>query len=98
MQAVEALRAGARHRARDLRHAEQQEANQRQALAGAMEALSPRERCMFEARILSEPAVKLEDLARRYGVSRERVRQIENGALEKVRASACARLASKPAR
>src|SRR6476620_6488737 len=57
-------------------YAEQQEAKQRrQALAGALEVLSPRERCIFEARFLSEPSVRLEDLAKRYGVSRERVRQ-----------------------
>src|SRR6478752_7272268 len=72
-------------------YAEQQEAKQRrQALAGALEVLNPRERCIFEARFLSEPSVRLEDLAKRYGVSRERVRQIENRAFEKVRAAACA--------
>jgi len=58
--------------------AEQQEAKQwRQALARALEVLSPRERSIFEARYLSEPSVRLEDLATRYRVSRERARQIE---------------------
>jgi RNA polymerase sigma-32 factor len=79
-------------------YAEQEEANQRrQALAGAMEVLNPRERSILEARFLSEPTVRLEDLATRYGISRERVRQIENRALEKVRAAACARVTNKAA-
>jgi len=72
-------------------YAEQEEAKQRrQALAGALEVLNPRERSIFEARFLSEPSIRLEDLATRYGVSRERVRQIENRAFEKVRAAVCA--------
>src|SRR4029077_10747736 len=60
-------------------YAEQEEANQRRrALADALEVLNPRELSIFEARYLSEPSVRLEDLAARFGVSRERVRQIEN--------------------
>ena len=79
-------------------YAEQLEAKQRrQALAGALEVLNPRERCIFESRFLSERSVRLEDLARRYGVSRERVRQIENRAFEKVRAAACARVMNRAA-
>jgi len=75
----------------DAVYAEQQEAKlRRQALAGALEVLSPRERSIFEARYLSEPSVRLEDLATQYRVSRERVRQIENRAFEKVRAAVCA--------
>src|ERR1700710_653529 len=69
-------------------YADQEEAKQRRrALAGALEVLSTRERCIFEARFLSEPAVRLEELAKRYGISRERVRQIEIRAFEKVRAA-----------
>jgi RNA polymerase sigma-32 factor len=72
-------------------YADQEEAKQRRrALAGALEVLSTRERCIFEARFLSEPAVRLEELATRYGISRERVRQIEIRAFEKVRAAVCA--------
>ena len=79
-------------------YAEQEEAKQRrQALAGALEVLNPRERSIFEARFLSEPSIRLEDLATRYGVSRERVRQIENRAFEKVRAAVCACLGNKAA-
>jgi RNA polymerase sigma-32 factor len=77
--------------------AERQEAGQRrQALAGALEVLNPRERYIFEARLLSEPSVRLEDLALKYGVSRERVRQIEIRAYEKVRAAASARVSKRP--
>jgi RNA polymerase sigma-32 factor len=72
-------------------YADQEEAKQRRrALAGALEVLNTRERCIFEARFLSEPAVRLEELATRYGISRERVRQIEIRAFEKVRAAVCA--------
>ncbi len=72
-------------------YAEQEEAKQRRrALAGALKVLNTRERCIFEARLLSEPAVRLEELATRYGISRERVRQIEIRAFEKVRAAVCA--------
>jgi RNA polymerase sigma-32 factor len=79
-------------------YAGEEEARQRrQALAGALEGLSARERDIFEARFLSEPSVRLEDLATRYGVSRERVRQIEVRAFEKIRAAVCARLANKAA-
>jgi RNA polymerase sigma-32 factor len=79
-------------------YAGEEEARQRrQALAGAMEILTARERDIFEARFLSEPSVRLEDLATRYGVSRERVRQIEVRAFEKIRAAVCARLANKAA-
>ncbi|MGY2901333.1 RNA polymerase sigma factor RpoH [Bradyrhizobium sp. URHC0002] len=72
-------------------YADQEEAKQRRrALASALEVLNPRERCIFGARFLSEPAVRLEELATRYGISRERVRQIEIRAFEKVRAAVCA--------
>jgi RNA polymerase sigma-32 factor len=79
--------------------AEREEARQRhQALAGALEVLNPRERHIFEARVLSEPSVRLEDLASKYGVSRERVRQIEIRAYEKVRAAASAYVSKRLAR
>jgi RNA polymerase sigma-32 factor len=79
--------------------AEQEEAKQRrQALTGALEVLNPRERYIFEARFLSEPSLRLEDLATRYGVSRERVRQIEMRAFEKVRAAVSSCVAGRLAR
>jgi RNA polymerase sigma-32 factor len=46
--------------------------------------LNPRERRIFEARRLAEEPMTLEDLAAEFGVSRERVRQIEWRAFEKV--------------
>jgi RNA polymerase sigma-32 factor len=72
-------------------YADQEEVKQRrQALTDALQVLNTRERGIFEARFLSEPAVRLEELATRYGISRERVRQIEIRAFEKVRAAVCA--------
>jgi RNA polymerase sigma-32 factor len=81
----------------DVYAGEEEARPRRQALAGAMEDLTARERDIFEARFLSEPSVRLEDIATRYGVSRERVRQIEVRAFEKIRAAVCARLANKAA-
>jgi RNA polymerase sigma-32 factor len=75
-------------------YAEQQQANlRRAALAAALDVLNPRERAILEARWLSEDPAKLEQLAARYGVSRERIRQIELRAFEKVRASVTASMA-----
>ncbi|OYZ99448.1 MAG: RNA polymerase factor sigma-32, partial [Rhizobiales bacterium 17-65-6] len=52
--------------------------------AGALTVLNERERRIFEARRLAEDPVTLEELAAEFGVSRERVRQIEVRAFEKV--------------
>jgi RNA polymerase sigma-32 factor len=49
--------------------------------------LNDRERRIFEARRLAEDPMTLEDLAAEFGVSRERVRQIEVRAFEKVQAA-----------
>jgi RNA polymerase sigma-32 factor len=59
--------------------------NRRQALGEALSALTERERRILEARRLAENPITLEDLADQFGVSRERVRQIEARAFEKVR-------------
>ncbi|TYC52065.1 RNA polymerase sigma factor RpoH [Rhodobacterales bacterium] len=56
----------------------------RQLLSDAMDVLNDRERRIFEARRLSEDPMTLEDLSGEFGVSRERVRQIEVRAFEKV--------------
>ncbi|GAA0776585.1 RNA polymerase sigma factor RpoH [Roseibium denhamense] len=56
----------------------------RKLLSDAMEVLNDRERRIFEARRLSEDPMTLEDLSGEFGVSRERVRQIEVRAFEKV--------------
>jgi RNA polymerase sigma-32 factor len=58
--------------------------NRRKMLAGAMSVLNDRERRIFEARRLSEDPLTLEDLSSEFDISRERVRQIEVRAFEKV--------------
>ena len=54
------------------------------ALRAALSVLNPRERRIFEARRLAEEPITLEELSTEFGVSRERVRQIEVRAFEKV--------------
>ena len=56
----------------------------RSYLAHALATLSERERRIFEARRLAEEPVTLEDLSTEFNVSRERIRQIEVRAFEKV--------------
>ncbi|QRM56572.1 RNA polymerase sigma factor RpoH [Sinorhizobium sp. BG8] len=56
----------------------------RSMLARAMGVLNERERRIFEARRLSEDPVTLEELSSEFDISRERVRQIEVRAFEKV--------------
>ncbi|HEV3448640.1 MAG TPA: sigma-70 family RNA polymerase sigma factor, partial [Gemmataceae bacterium] len=58
--------------------------NRRQVLGEALSALNMRERRILEARRLAEKSTALEKLAEEFGVSRERVRQIEVRAFEKV--------------
>jgi len=58
--------------------------NRRTMLAGAMSNLNDRERRIFEARRLSDDPITLEELSGEFGISRERVRQIEVRAFEKV--------------
>jgi RNA polymerase sigma-32 factor len=57
----------------------------RRALRAAIQTLGPRERHIFTARQLTDTPPTLETLAAEYGVSRERVRQIEQRAFEKIR-------------
>jgi len=66
--------------------------NRRKALSSALEVLNDRERRIFEARRLADEPVTLEDLAAEFGVSRERVRQIEVRAFDKVQRTVKARL------
>jgi len=67
------------------RFAENEELDQRRAyLSKAMASLNDRERRIFEARRLAEDPATLEDLSAEFGVSRERIRQIEVRAFEKV--------------
>jgi RNA polymerase sigma-32 factor len=62
--------------------------HRREALVRAIGVLNGRERHIFEARHLIDQPRTLEDLAIQFNVSRERVRQIETRAFEKVQAAA----------
>jgi RNA polymerase sigma-32 factor len=53
-------------------------------LSEAMKTLNPRERHILEERRLKDEPATLEDLSQKYGISRERVRQIEVRAFEKL--------------
>ena len=62
--------------------------HQHNALIAAIDVLDDRERRIFEARHLVDEPLTLEDLAAKFNVSRERIRQIEARAFEKVRKAA----------
>jgi RNA polymerase sigma-32 factor len=62
--------------------------HQHNALIAAIDVLDDRERRIFEARHLVEEPLTLEDLAAKFNVSRERIRQIEARAFDKVRKAA----------
>ncbi len=69
----------------ETRLAEREELGDRHALlTNAMDTLTDRERDIIQARRLQEDPATLEELSQRYGVSRERVRQIEVRAFEKL--------------
>lgn len=65
------------------------EKESRQQLAAstrkALAELKPRERRIIERRILSEETCTLQELADEFGISRERVRQVEQNALRKLK-------------
>ncbi|HEY1360932.1 MAG TPA: RNA polymerase sigma factor RpoH [Xanthobacteraceae bacterium] len=80
------------------RLAESEESNnRRKALGDALGVLNDRERRIFEARRLADEPITLEDLAAEFGVSRERVRQIEVRAFEKVQRAVKSRVAAMEA-
>ena len=65
--------------------AESEEAERRRGMLNhALQGLNERERRVFEARRLAEDPLTLEELSAEFGVSRERIRQIEVRAFEKV--------------
>jgi len=68
--------------------------NRRKALAAALIVLNDRERRIFEARRLAEDPITLTELAEEFGVSRERVRQIERSAFEKAQRAVKNRVAA----
>jgi RNA polymerase sigma-32 factor len=72
--------------------------NRRKALREALTVLNARERRIFEARRLADEPITLDELSDEFGVSRERVRQIEVHALEKVQTAVKTRVASNEIR
>jgi RNA polymerase sigma-32 factor len=71
----------------DVTYSNTEEADLRGArLRSAMRTLKDREQAIFSARYLQEPPQTLEVLSQTYGISRERVRQIEKQAFDKVKA------------
>jgi RNA polymerase sigma-32 factor len=62
----------------------QEKSIQLKLLNAAMQKLNEREQEIIKARRLKEPADTLEDLSQKFKISRERVRQIENKAFEKL--------------
>jgi RNA polymerase sigma-32 factor len=68
--------------------------NRHGALNAALTVLNPRERRIFEARRLADDPITLEELSDEFNISRERVRQIEVRAFEKVQAAVKSGMAS----
>jgi len=62
-------------------------ATRSQWLGEALGELSPRERTIIEERRMNEDVVTLEDLGKQLGISKERVRQLEQRAMDKLKAS-----------
>lgn len=56
----------------------------KQILFKAMEQLNEREKSIIIARRLQDKSATLDDLSKEYGISRERIRQIEAKAMEKI--------------
>ena len=69
----------------DLKFAHKEEMGQRQSLLkDSIKILNDREREILNSRRLTDNPITLEDLSKKYQISRERVRQIENKAFEKL--------------
>src|SRR4030081_2463762 len=83
----------------ETRLAESEESeNRRKELGDELSVLNNRERRIFEARRLADDPITLEDLAAEFGVSRERVRQIEVRAFQKVQRAVKNRVAAMETR
>jgi RNA polymerase sigma-32 factor len=77
--------------------ARREEAGSRSALlADALTTLKERERHILTERRLRDVPQTLEELSQQYGISRERVRQIEARAFEKVQKAMHARMSERP--
>jgi RNA polymerase sigma-32 factor len=68
--------------------------NRRKALTGALSVLNERERRIFAARRLADVPITLAELAEEFGVSRERVRQIDVSSFERVQKAVKCRVAA----
>ena len=69
----------------ELKFAQREEMNQRKnLLTDSIKILNDREKEIIYARKLNDNPTTLEDLSKKYKISRERVRQIENKAFEKL--------------
>ena len=69
----------------ELKFAQKEEMNQRKdLLKDSIKILNDREKEILYARRLNDDPITLEDLSKKYKISRERIRQIENKAFEKV--------------
>ena len=68
--------------------------NRRKVLSDALGVLNERDRRIFEGRRLAEDPITLAELAGEFGVSPERVRQIEVRAFEKVQKAVMNRVAA----
>ena len=69
----------------ELKFSHEQEFNQREKLMDdSINILNPREKDILTSRRLSENVPTLEDLSKKYDISRERIRQIETKAFEKL--------------
>jgi len=69
----------------ELKLSQQQELEQRKKLmSDSIGILNEREKAILTARRLSEESATLEDLSKKYKISRERIRQIETKAFEKL--------------
>jgi RNA polymerase sigma-32 factor len=76
--------------------ADQEEMSGRKALlASALKTLNDRERHILVERRLKDNPTTLEDLSQHYGISRERVRQIEVRAFEKLQKAMKAQIAER---
>jgi RNA polymerase sigma-32 factor len=73
---------------------EEERDNRSRALMAAMQSLNERERRIIEARRLADDAVTLEALSDEFNVSRERIRQIEVRAFEKLKVAVIKALAA----
>ena len=64
----------------------------REKVAQVMGTLPKRERYILEKRILSDTPMTLRSIGEKFGISRERVRQLETATIEKIRAEVAPQL------